>query len=72
METKPKLEMLKRIVRLGEWSECARVVRRADRRMMMKLRGGTAGFQIETGRWRGVTRQESKECDSGEVEDVEH
>ena len=27
METKPKLEMLKRIVRLGEWSECARVVR---------------------------------------------
>ena len=50
---KPKLEMLKRIVRLGEWSECVRVVRRADRRMMMKLRGGAAGFQIETGRWRG-------------------
>ena len=41
METKPKLEMLKRIVRLGEWSECARVVRRADRRRMMKLTGGT-------------------------------
>ena len=72
METKPKLEMLKRIVRLGEWSECARVMRRADRRLMIKLRGGTAGFQIETGRWRGVTRQERvcKECDSGEVEDV--
>ena len=50
METKPKLEMLKRIVRLGEWSECARVVRRADRRLMMKLRGSTADFQIETGR----------------------
>ena len=44
MKTKPKLEMLKRIVRLGEWSECARVGRRADRRLMMKLRGGTAGF----------------------------
>ena len=58
METKPKLEMLKRIVRLGEWSECVRVVRRPDRRLMMKLRGGTAGFQIETGRWKGVTRQE--------------
>ena len=74
METKPKLEMLKRIVRLGERSECARVGRRADRRLMMKLRGGTAGFQIETGRWRGVTRQERvcKECDSGEVEDVDH
>ena len=43
METKPKLEILKRIVKLGEWSDCARVVRRADRRMMIKLRGGTAG-----------------------------
>ena len=27
--------------------------RRADRRMMIKLRGGMAAFQIETGRWRG-------------------
>ena len=27
METKPKLEMLKKIVKLGEWSECARVWR---------------------------------------------
>ena len=74
METKPRLEMLRRIVRLGEWSECAKVVRRADRRMMRKLRGCTAGFQIEARRWRGMTRQERvrKECDSAEGEDVEH
>ena len=74
METKPRLEVLKRIVRLGERSECVRVVRRAGRRMMMKLRGGTACFHTEVGRWRGVTRQERvcKECDSGEVEDVGH
>ena len=74
METKPKLEILKRIVKLEEWSDCARVVRRAERRIMIKLRGGTAQFQIETGRWKGVTRHERicKECDSGEVEDVEH
>ena len=47
---------------------------KGGRRMMIKLRGGTTGFQIETGRPRGVTRQERicKECDSGEVEDVEH
>ena len=40
--------------------------------MMMKLRGSTAGFEIETGRWRGVAKEESvcKLCDSGEVEDV--
>ena len=32
MERKPKLEMLKRIVNLREWLECARVWRRWDRR----------------------------------------
>ena len=48
METRSKLEILKMIVKLGEWSECARVGRRADKRTIMKLRGGTAaGFQIE-------------------------
>ena len=69
---KPKLEMLKRIMNLGEWSECTRVWRRLDRRMMMKLRGGTAGFEIKTGRWRGVAREKRvcKFSDSGEVEDV--
>ena len=42
--------------------------------MMMKLRGGTAAFQIEVRRWKGVARKERvcKECSSGEVEDVCH
>ena len=41
---------------------------------MLKLRGGTAAFQIEMGRWYGVKREERvcKECDSREVEDVGH
>ena len=41
---------------------------------MLKLRGGTAAFHIEIGRWRGLKREERvcKECDSGEVEDVCH
>ena len=51
METKPKLEILKGIVKFGKWSVCARVVKRADRRRMIKLRRGTAEIQIETGRW---------------------
>ena len=74
MEVKPKLTMLKRITNLDEWSDCARLRQRADRRMMIKLRGGTATFQIETGRWCGVTREDRvcKECGKGEVEDVEH
>ena len=32
---------------------------------MLKLRGGTAAFQIEMGRWHGMER------DSGKVEDVD-
>ena len=40
----------------------------------MKLRGETATFQIEMGRWYGLKREEwvCKECNSGEVEDVCH
>ena len=43
------------------------LVIRTERRMMLKLRGGTAAFQIEMGRWHGVKREDRicKECDSG-------
>ena len=42
--------------------------------MLAKLRGGTAELRIETGRWRGLKREETicKNCRSGEVEDAEH
>ena len=55
-------------------SSCAVLKRKRDRRMMIKLRGGTAAFQIEVGRWQGVERKERacKECQSEEVEDVCH
>ena len=33
-------------------------MRRKRDRNMMKLRGGTAAFQIEVGRWKGVAREE--------------
>ena len=74
MKVKPKLIVLKKITDLEEWAGCVGLRRRADRRMMIKLRGGTAAFQIETGRWRGVIREERvcKECESGEIEDAEH
>ena len=66
--------MLKRITNLEEWSDCAGLRQRADRRMMIKLRGGATAFQIETGRWHGLVREDRvcKECGKGEVEDVEH
>ena len=44
------------------------------RRMMAKLRGGTAELGIEIGRWHGLRREDRvcKECGRGEVEDTEH
>ena len=47
---------------------------KSERRMILKLCGGTAPLQVEMGRWRGVKREERicKECNSGEVEDVSH
>ena len=53
MKVKPKLIMLKKITDLEDWADCVGLRRRAGRRMMIKLRGGTAAFQIETGRWWG-------------------
>ena len=40
----------------------------------MKLRGGAAEVGAETGRWRGLRREERicKDCRGGEVEDVGH
>ena len=43
MEVKPKLTMSKRITNLDEWSDCAGLRQRADRRMMIKRRGGPDG-----------------------------
>ena len=37
---------------------CWKVREKSHRRVLMMLRGGTAPFQIETGRWKGVPREE--------------
>ena len=62
------------VVALEMELSCAALKRKRDRRMMIKPRGSTAAFQIEVRRWQGVVRKErtSKECQSGEVEDVCH
>ena len=71
---KPKLSMMKLIGKCEVELSCALLKTKAERRMMLKLRGGTAAFQIGMGRWRGMKREERvcKECGSGEVEDVHH
>ena len=74
LEERPKLGMMKKIAALELESSCAVLKGKRDRRMIIKLRGGTAAFQIEVGRWQGVERKERtcKECQSEEVEDVCH
>ena len=61
MEEKPKLSMLKEMADLKPESRCALVKKTKERSMLMKLRGGTAAFQIEVGRWKGVKREECTE-----------
>ena len=53
LENKPKLSMLKKIAEYEEESSCASVKMKSERRVLIKLRGGTAPFQMETGRWHG-------------------
>ena len=50
LEERPKLGMMKEIAALELESSCAVLKRKRDRRMMIKLRGGTAAFKIELGR----------------------
>ena len=47
---------------------------REVKRMVTKLRGGTAQLRIETGRRKGEGREERKckECSGQEVEDAKH
>ena len=74
MHDKLKLSMMKLIEEREIESICALLKSKVARRMMLKLRGGMAAFQIEMGRWHGLKREERvcKECDSGVVEDVCH
>ena len=57
LEEKPKLCMMKQMAELGIESSCGAVRSQRARRMLVKLRGGTALFQIEMGRWQGVERE---------------
>ena len=74
LEERPKLCVLKKLVRGGFEARCVGVRRKKPRRILMKLTGRTAELQVEVGRWSGLKREERKctECGSGEVEDAKH
>ena len=70
----PKLDILQTILELACRSRCSDVQSKSDRRMLMRLHGGTAPFEIEAGRWKGVPRENRicKQCQLSEIEDVTH
>ena len=53
---------------------CGGSMQKAESKMLVKLRGGTAEMRIEMGRWSGLSRDERicKNCDEVEVENGEH
>ena len=72
LSTKPKLATLRLLKEKGSESRYLDVASKTQRRRMMMLRGGTAPLMIESGRWRGLPREERRcqECQSGKIEDV--
>ena len=46
-----------RCVQVGT-ARCVQVARRKLRRIMAKLKGGTAELRVETGRWLGLKRED--------------
>ena len=71
---RPKLEVIGSLVDAECKARCVEIECKMQRRMMVKLRGGTAELRVETGRWCGLSRGERlcKNCDNGEVEDIKH
>ena len=75
LDNKPKLCFLNSVCVNGFGGQCWKVREKSHRRVLMMLRGGTAPFQIETGRWKGVPQEQRlcRECGSNEeVEDCSH
>ena len=69
-----KLEMIGKLMDNECKARCVGVDCKRRRRMLTKLRGGTAELRIEIGRWHGLRREDRvcKKCGNGEVEDINH
>ena len=54
----PKLCVLNSVYVNGLSGRCWKMQEKSHRRMLMMLRGGSAPLQVETGRWKGVPRED--------------
>ena len=68
------LGVMRRLLFHGSKDRCLDVKCTRLRRMLGRLRGGTAALRIETGRWNGLKREVRicRQCTMREMEDEEH
>ena len=73
-QERSKLKVLQGLLASGGKARCMDVNCKRRRRVLAKLRGGTAALMIETGRWCGLKREERscRQCTVEEVEDEKH
>ena len=69
-----KVEVMRGLLAIDGKARWVDVNCKSQRRILAKLRGGTAALRMETGRWGGLKREERlcKQCRLEEVEDEEH
>ena len=69
-----KMEVMRGLLAIDSKARCVDVNCKSRRRILAKLRGGTAPLKMETGRWGGLKREERlcKQCKLEEVEDEDH
>ena len=74
LSAKPKLATLRLLKEKDSVSQSLEVASKSLRRMIIMLRDGTGPLMIESGQWRGPTREEGRcqECQSRKIEDVPH
>jgi len=75
LDRRAKLSILNSMWVNGLTGRCWKIKEKSQRRALMMLRGGSAALQIETGRWRGIPREERlcRECGSDrEIESASH
>ena len=72
--TEIQLSVLQNPMEGGDKARCVQVERKGLRHILKKLRSGTAELRVETGRRVGMKHEDRTyaQCNSGEVEDVEH
>ena len=64
-----KLAEVHKLIEKGYEAQCVEVKCTWRRRVLVQLRGGTAVLEVETGRWRGVSR-EGRVCRNCRSEEV--